>query len=73
MRRHPDTERALLSLVPGETVLVHDGGVTLRATFVEHDLDGVVVRWLDGTTATLTVAHATAAQYGLPADLVVAS
>lgn len=76
MTPHRDTERVLSTLTEGDTVAITRGHATHHATrwaTVEgFNLDGLTVRWIDGSTEAVTVLSATRALPDLPADLEVA-
>ena len=61
MRPHRDTEAVLLRLTEGDAVCVRRQGSTegRYGDVVGVGLDGVAVRWVDGTEETVTVHSAT--------------
>lgn len=69
---HRDTERVLSALCEGDTVAITRGHATRWATVEGFNLDGLTVRWIDGSTEAVTVLSATRALPDLPADLEVA-
>ena len=72
MRAHPDTERVLTSLQPGDTVAITSGILTRHGVVVDVDLDGIVVR-VGGEVETVRVLSATHHDRMLPPDLQVSA
>lgn len=68
--RHRDTELVLSSLEDGETVAVtRDGNHYDHRTFVEIDLDGIVLADLHDNQETVDVITASRPLAGIPADM----
>lgn len=67
---HRDTELVISSLEEGEAVAVkRDGGGYSYRTFVEIDLDGIVLADLHGNQETVDVITASRPLAGIPADM----
>lgn len=75
MTPHRDTERVLSALTPGQTVGVRRRGCTEAryGAVVDLGLDGLAVRWLDGSMATVRVHSAHWQDRVSPPDLEVVS
>lgn len=74
-RPHRDTERVLAALQPGDPVCVRRQGSTSAryGDVADVGLDGLAVRFLNGTTATVRVHSASRPDRVSPPDLEVLS
>lgn len=72
MTPHRDTERVLSQLAVGEAVGITRDGWTRFGEVADLGLDGITVRWIDGTADTVVVHSASRPDRVSPADLEVA-